>query len=95
MVHGVWMMLNLTQIGWCHKWMFVTPSIWCYDQPFFRSYDLRPIPSKLVFPIYSTILHTPIPTIFFSSFLTWRFHSHFVEVRYTIGGTHWEEFCLF
>jgi hypothetical protein len=42
--------------------------------------------SKLTFPIHSTILCTPIPIIFFSSFSTWGSHSHFVGVRYTIGG---------
>ncbi len=38
------------------------------------------------FPICSTILSTPIPIVFLSSFSTWEFHSHFVKVKYTIGG---------
>jgi len=42
--------------------------------------------SKSTFPIWSTILHTPIPTIFFSSFPIWGFHNHFIKDRYTIGG---------
>jgi hypothetical protein len=31
-------------------------------------------------PICSMILHTPIPTVFFPSFLTWGFHNHFAEL---------------
>jgi hypothetical protein len=38
------------------------------------------------FPICSTILCMPIPTIFFPSFPTWGFHIHFIEVKYMIGG---------
>jgi len=37
-------------------------------------------------PICSMILHTPMPIVFFPNFLTWGFHSHFVEVRYTTRG---------
>jgi hypothetical protein len=32
------------------------------------------------------ITRMPIPSVLFSSFLTQRFHYHFVKVRYTIGG---------
>jgi hypothetical protein len=28
----------------------------------------------------------PIPIVFFLGFLTWGFHNHFVEVRYTTRG---------
>jgi hypothetical protein len=38
------------------------------------------------FPICSTIIYMPIPTVFFSSFLTWRFHNYFVQIKYTIRG---------
>jgi hypothetical protein len=41
---------------------------------------------RSTFPICSTILCTPILTVFFLGFSTWGFHSHFVEVWYTIGG---------
>jgi len=41
--------------------------------------------SRSTFPIWSTILHTPIPTIFFSSFPIWGSHSRFIKDRYTIG----------
>jgi hypothetical protein len=33
-------------------------------------------------PICSTTLHTPIPILFFPSFPTWGFHTHFVKIRY-------------
>jgi hypothetical protein len=61
--------------------MFVTPSIWCYNYSFFRSYNLCLI-FWIYFPICSTILYTSIPTIFFSNSLTWRSHNHFVEIRH-------------
>ncbi len=32
------------------------------------------------------ILCMPIPIIFFSSFMTWGFHNHFIGVRYTPRG---------
>jgi len=32
------------------------------------------------------VLHIPILILFFPSFLTWGFHSHFVGIRYIIGG---------
>ncbi len=38
------------------------------------------------FPICLTILSMPIPIVFLSGFLTWESHSHFVRVKYTIGG---------
>jgi hypothetical protein len=41
---------------------------------------------KLVFPICLTMLCTPIPIVFFSCFLTWGSHSHFIGVRYTTRG---------
>ncbi len=41
---------------------------------------------KSNFPICSMLLHMPIPTILFSGFLTWGFHSHFVKVRYMTWG---------
>jgi hypothetical protein len=39
-----------------------------------------------IFPIYLMILCTPIPIVFFSSFLTWGSHSHFIGVTYTTWG---------
>jgi len=42
--------------------------------------------SRLNFPICLTMLCTPIPTIFFSCFLTWGFHSHFIKVKYITRG---------
>jgi hypothetical protein len=42
--------------------------------------------SKSTFPIWSIILHMPIPTIFFSSFPIWASHSHFIKYKYIIGG---------
>jgi hypothetical protein len=65
--------------------MFVTPSIRCHSQPFLRAMIFAQF-FGLYFPICLTILHMPIPTVFSPSFLTWGFHSHFVEIRYTIGG---------
>ncbi len=38
----------------------------------------------LIFPIYLMILCMPIPTVFFSGFLTWGSHNHFVKIRYMI-----------
>jgi hypothetical protein len=40
---------------------------------------------RSIFPIWSTILHTPISTIFFSSFPIWGSHCHFIKDKYTIG----------
>jgi hypothetical protein len=33
-----------------------------------------------------TIFFSTIPTIFFSSFPTWRYHNHFVKVKYMTRG---------
>jgi hypothetical protein len=41
---------------------------------------------KSIFPLCLTIICMPIPTVFFSSFLTWEFHNHFIQIKYTIGG---------
>jgi hypothetical protein len=65
--------------------MFVTPSIMCHNKPFFWSNNFHPV-FGLVFPIYLMILCTPIPIIFFPSFPTWGFDSHFVKIKHTIGG---------
>jgi hypothetical protein len=41
---------------------------------------------RSTFPMCSTILLMPIPIVLFSSFSTWGFHSHFIEIKSTIGG---------
>jgi hypothetical protein len=38
------------------------------------------------FPICLMIICTPIPIVFFSSLLTWKFQNHFVRFKYTIRG---------
>jgi len=63
--------------------MFVTPSIWCHNQPFFKSYDLRLILWISSSHLFDNFTHAH-PIMFFPGFLTWGFHSHFVKVRYTI-----------
>jgi hypothetical protein len=65
--------------------MFVKPSIWCHDQPFFTNYDFAQFFGSM-FPICLTILHTPIPTVFFPSFSTWKSHNHFIGIKYTTRG---------
>jgi hypothetical protein len=39
-----------------------------------------------IFPIYSMILCMPIPIVYFSRFLPWESHSHFIGVTYTTWG---------
>jgi hypothetical protein len=73
------------QVGWCYKWMFATPSIWCHSQPFFKSYCFVRFFGSF-FPICLIILYTPISTVFFSGFSTWRSHNHYIRVRYTTRG---------
>jgi hypothetical protein len=65
--------------------MFVTPSIWCHSQHFFKVTVFFQYFGS-IFLIYLTILCMPIPIIFFLGFLTWAFHSHFVEVKYMTRG---------
>ncbi len=74
-----------TKIGWCYRWMFVTPSIWCYSQQNFKIMVFSQFYGSIFF-IYLTILCTPIPIIFFLGFLTWAFHNHFVRVKYMTRG---------
>jgi hypothetical protein len=64
--------------------MFIMPSIQCHGH-FLRVMVFTQI-LESNFPICSTIVCMPIPTVFFSSFSTWRSHNHFVQVKYTIGG---------
>ncbi len=49
------------------------------DMVFFRF-------SKSHFSIYSTILCTPIPSVFFSGFPTWGSHSHFIRIMFMTRG---------
>ncbi len=65
-------------------------SILYHKKPFFNNCNFPSVPciNFLICPMISCI---PIPTIYFTSFLTWRFHYNFVSIWYTIrdhlGGT--------
>jgi hypothetical protein len=60
--------------------MFVTPLIWCCNQPFFNYFSSDFLDQLFLF--VQRFLRTPIPTIFFLSFPTWGSHIHFVKIRY-------------
>ncbi len=64
--------------------------LWCLQFGFMVSHFLEvTIFTRLFvlgFPICLTILCMPILNVFFSSFSTWGFHSHFVTIKYTTRG---------
>ncbi len=62
MVHGI---QNLHPNGWCYKWMFVMPSIWCHGQPFFKNYDLRFILWIKFSHLFNNFMHADPHYIFY------------------------------
>ncbi len=85
MVHDVWVMLNLYPY-WVVLWVDVcnTFNLVSRSTIFPRVMTFAWF-FGLVLPICLTIICTFISTVFFPSFLTWGFHNHFIEIRYTIG----------
>ncbi len=59
-------------------------SIQCYGQPFFKSYNLRPI-LQINFPYLFDNCSMPIYIVFFLSFFIWGSHNRFVKIKYMIG----------
>jgi len=77
-------------------------SIWYHSQPFFRTYNFHPVLWMKIFNLFDVYTHV-IPIVFFSSFLTWGSHNHFIGDRYMtrdpLGGVlfvliHLRNFCL-
>jgi hypothetical protein len=68
--------------------------IWCYGQPFFKSYGFHLVLWIDSSHLFDNFTHTH-PHNIFPSFSPWGSHNHFVGVRYMIRGTHWREHCLF
>jgi len=65
--------------------MLIMLSIWCHNKPFFKNYDLCPILWINFSHMFEDFMHAH-RTIFFSSFPTWRFHSHFIKIKYMTRG---------
>jgi hypothetical protein len=86
MVHNIRTMLDLHPDWVVLKVDFVTSSILCHDQPFFRSYDLHSIIWINSFHLFDDFTHTHPHYIFFK-FFDMGSHNHFVKVKYMIGGT--------